>query len=175
MMGGPLPLYGDDMITVSLSDKPVSTGHMIVSPADTKITSLEQLDDKKCDMLFYGASYGATAIFEFLKAQGSNIILTEDDSTLEIDVIARNENDGLELMWQGSQADPNELKETSKSIKDAIDYEVWAHENPEEAAKADKPVEQKPAQELSADDAEVEDEKGDKKVNYLLRSLRRVP
>ncbi|MFW5865750.1 MAG: hypothetical protein ACOCU6_01515 [Nanoarchaeota archaeon] len=174
-MGEPLPLYGDDMITVSLSDKPVSIGHMIVSPADTKITSLEQLDDKKCDMMFYGASYGATAIFELLKAQGSNIILTEDNSILEINVIARNENDGLELMWNGSQADPNKLKETAKSIRDAIDYEVWAYKNPEEAAKANKPVEQKPVQELSADDAEIENETGEKKVNYLLRSLRRVP
>ena len=174
-MGEPLPLYGDENITISLSGKPVSAGHMVVNPADTKITSLGELDDEKCDMLFYGASYGATAVFEFLKAQGSNILLTEDNSTLNVDVIARNENDGLELMWTGTQADPNELKEISKSIKDAIDYEMWAYENPEEAANADKPIEQKPAEKLDADNAETEDDKGNTKVNYLLRSLRRTP
>ncbi|MGM5481062.1 MAG: hypothetical protein ACQESE_01485 [Nanobdellota archaeon] len=170
-----LPLYHDDHISIVLSGKPSSRGHMIVSPADGKKKSLGELSDKECDMLFYGASYGATALFEFLKAQGSNIIITEDDGPLQVDVIARGENDGLDLMWQGKQADPNELQDIAKNMKDAIDYEVWAYHNPEEAAKAGKPKEPKQAETMSTDEEESEDEDGNKKVNYLLRSLRRTP
>ncbi|MFP4118617.1 MAG: hypothetical protein ACLFTH_01025 [Candidatus Woesearchaeota archaeon] len=170
-----LPLYTDDYTTIVLSGKPVSKGHMIVSPTDGDKKALSELSDKECDMLFYGASYGATAIFEFLKAQGSNIILTEDDGPLKVNVIARDESDGLDLMWQGKQADPNELQEIATKMKDAIDYEVWAYRNPEEAAKAGKPTEPEKAGTLNADEEESEDSDGEKKINYLLRSLRRMP
>ena len=170
-----LPLYADDYTSLVLSGRPVSKGHMIVSPTDGNKKTLGELSDEECDMLFYGASYGATAIFEFLKAQGSNIILTEDDGPLKVNVIARNEGDGIDLMWQGKQADPNELQDVAKKMKDAIDYEVWAYDNPEEAAKAGKPKEPKAAETINADEEESEDEDGEKKVNYLLKSLRRTP
>ena len=171
-MAEQLPLYEDNQVTITLSGKPVSQGHMIVSPADGNKKSLSDLSDEECDMLFYGASYSATAIFEFLKAQGSNIILTENEGPLKLDVIARNENDGLNLMWQGQQADPNELKEVAKQVKDAIDYEVWAYNNPEEAAKAGKPKAPQEAETINADE---EGDGEDNKKNYLLRSLNRTP
>lgn len=169
-----LPLYSDDTINITLSATPITKGHMIVSPADNKKKTLGELSDDECTMLFYGASYGATAIFEYLQAKGSNIILTEDNNTLRADVIARDEEDGLELMWKGKQSDPNELQETAKSIKDAVDYELWAYNNPEEAANIDKPKEPQPTETINADEAK-KGEEGEEKVNYLLRGLNRTP
>ena len=170
-----LTLYNDSFINISLSQTPISRGHMIISPTDSKKKTLGELDDLECDMLFYGASYGATAVFEFLKEQGSNIILNENEDGVSVNVFGRRENDNLNLNIQGEQANPAELQEVAGKIKDAIDYEVWAEQNPEEAAKAGKVPEPKKAQELNVSDAETVDDEGNTTVNYLLKSLRRTP
>ena len=66
--------------------------------------------------MFFGASYGTTALFELLGAQGTNIILNESEEQLCIDVVARSENDGLNFLWEPKQGDPNELKDVAKSF-----------------------------------------------------------
>ncbi|MGM5480267.1 MAG: HIT domain-containing protein [Nanobdellota archaeon] len=172
-MSEELMLYKDDLISIALSKKAVSKGHMIVKPTES-MSSFGDLSDKQCDHLLYGASYGATAIFEFLKAHGSNIILT-DGKELKVDVIARNENDGIDMMWQGTQKDPNSLKDDATSIKDAIDKEMWMYDNPEEAKKLSQNTSpQQQGQTIDAKENEIDDD-GNEKVNYLLKSLDRIP
>ena len=61
------------------------------------------------------ASYSATAVFEFLGAQGTNIIL-HDDEEISIDIIPRFGGDGLDFQWTPNQIEDHEME----GIKDAI-------------------------------------------------------
>ena len=67
------------------------------------------------------ASVTASLLFEGLKAQGTNIILTLDTkSDLKTAVIPRFEKDGLELLWEMKQGDLQEIKNTAEKIKQAL-------------------------------------------------------
>lgn len=166
-------LYEDSLIAMHLSDQPAAKGHIEVrSKVDGK--SLTDLDDDALTHLFFGASYAATALFELVGAQGTNIILNEGDEELCVHVIARNEGDGLNFLWQPTKGNPQELSSVSKSLKDKIDYVLWARDNPEEAVKAKKgpSVSSAPVKTIKS---EVDEETGEEKVNYMLRHLRRIP
>lgn len=164
------PLYADETMQMELVAHPATKGHIkVLSAKDVK--TLEELSTDEFVQLFFGASYAATALFELLGAQGTNILLNESDSTLCIDVVARGENDGLNLLWEPKQGDPNELKDVAKAIRDKADQLVWARDNPEAAKKAKTPLTQGKATEIKK---EI-DTDGHTKENYLLRSLRRTP
>lgn len=156
-------LYQDPLIEIALSDKPCAFGHLIVTPTKESY-KIEDLSDDEVKHLFYGASYSATALFELLGAHGTNIILTElSNEKLNVNVIARKENDGLNFQWNPIKGNPLELKEVAKKIKDEIDMIKWHEEHPEENKKI---VEDKKENIL------VEKEN---KINYLLKNLERKP
>ena len=166
-------LYEDSSMQMHLSSNPVAKGHIEVRPV-AKANTLQELSDDDISHLFFGASYAATALFELVGAQGTNIILNESDDQLCVHVIARKEGDGLNFLWQPQKGNPQELSGVSKSIKDKIDYVVWARDNPKDAAKAKQgpSTSTGPTQTIAQ---EVDEETGEEKVNYLLRHLRRVP
>ena len=64
---------------------------------------------------------------------------------------------------------------TVKWFNEAKGFGFIEFVNPEEAAKANKPREPKAAETIHADAEESVNEEGEKKVNYLLKSLRRTP
>jgi diadenosine tetraphosphate (Ap4A) HIT family hydrolase len=166
-------LYEDSLIQMHLSSSPVAKGHIEVRPVK-KSKVLQDLSDDEVTHLFFGASYAATALFEMVGAQGTNIILNESDDQLCVHVIARNEGDGLNFLWQPTKGNPQELAGVSKSIKDKIDYFVWARDNPKEAAKTKKgpSVSSSPTETIKP---EIDKETGEEKINYLLKHLQRVP
>lgn len=147
---------------------PASKGHIQVVPAK-EVNSFEDLSEVEFIELFYGASYAATAGFELLGADGTNILFSDFGKGVAIDVVPRMENDGLNFLWQPVQGNPSELDELSKTIKDKVDELLWAKKNPLAAKKASESNSQNsaPAKELR--------ESEDSKVNYLLKSLRRTP
>ncbi len=152
-------LYEDDLIMMSLAENPVCAGHIVVEPKE-KFEDIQSLSDDLMTHLFFGASYAATALFELANAQGTNIILEEHD--VRINVIARDQNDGLNFLWEPTQANPQELQSLAKAIKDESDVAEWKKDNPSSAGTpAKKEV------------IKLEEEEG--KVNYLLRSLQRIP
>lgn len=166
-------LYEDDLIKMHLSSNPVAKGHIEVRPvADVK--TLQDLDDDSVAHLFFGASYAATALFELVGAQGTNMILNESDQQLCVHVIARTEGDGLNYLWQPQKGNPQELSGVSKSLKDKIDYVLWAKKNPEEAAKAKggPNISKAPAKSIKT---EINEKTGEEKINYLIKHLRRIP
>lgn len=157
--------FADEFVRFNLAMPPASKGHMQVLPAK-QATSFEDLSETEFVELFYGASYAATALFELLGAHGTNIICSDFGDGVNIDVVARSEEDNLNFLWQATQANPAELDEVSKHIKDALDEELWAKNNPQDAAKLSQ---------KSAPSAPKELEHKDGRVNYLLKSLRRTP
>ena len=152
-------IYEDDLIIMSLAQEPMAVGHIIVEPKE-KLPDLQSASDDLIKHLFFGASYAATALFELAQAQGTNIILEEHD--LRINVIARAQDDGLDLMWTPSQVDQSELQSLSKSIKDDIDVALWKKDNPES-----KPVTAQKQTLKKSDDSS--------KINYLMKSMDRIP
>ena len=125
------------------------------------------MDDNTVEHLFFGASYAATALFELIGAQGTNIIMNENNEQLCVHVLARNENDGLNFLWQPNKADPAQLKDISKQIRDKADILIYNKDNPQgDSSSAPKSVSSKPL-------TFIKPEEG--KDNYLLKSLRRIP
>ena len=172
-MSDSLILYADSIMSISLSSNPMTKGHVEVRPV-SKAKSIQDLPDDEVVHLFFGASYAASALFELIGAQGTNMILNESENQLCIHVLARFENDGLNFLWQPNKASPEELSSTASSIKDKIDYVLWAKDHPEEAKKSKEgPKLSKGATQTIK--VEVDEKTGDEKTNYLLKSLRRIP
>ena len=102
-------LYEDNATVAVLVEKPSAMGHVRVFPKKT-VQSLDELDDDTVVQLFYVASYAATAVFEGLKAQATNIIVksgTCDDNPkgqLVMHVFPRSESDSLkQVNWEPKQ------------------------------------------------------------------------
>ena len=150
-------LYEDHLISISLAENPVAVGHIVVEPKE-KFPDMQSMSDELVQHLFFGASYAATALFELANAQGTNIILEEHD--VRINVVARSQDDGLNFLWEPKQANPQELQSIAKSIKDKVDINEWAKNNPKGST-----VQKKVEVIESTDD----------KPNFLLKSLERVP
>lgn len=163
-------LFEDTLIEIALSEKPMSKGHIEVRPKK-EVKSMSDLSDEEIQHLFYGASYAATALFELMGAHGTNILVNEDDNQLCVHVLARAEGDGLNFLWEPKQANPADLKDAASLIKDKLDYELWAIKNPEKAAKKNAPIQNNSAEVISADKSDDKDAP----VNYLLKSLQRIP
>ena len=143
-------IYEDEIVKVGLPDKAATKGHLQVS---TSFSSLEEMPDDIVEHLFFTSSFSATALFELLQAQGTNIIMNEG----VVDVIARIPDDGLNFLWTPTKADPAELDKVCSQIKDKTD--VIGVEKVKKAP-------------LNMDDKKI---LKDDKINYLIRSLRRIP
>lgn len=109
-------IYEDEKVLVIASPNPQCVGHVeIYSKEEEKY--FENLSSKSAYHMFYTASFAATALFEGLKAQGTNIIMKtgkatdNEDERLVLHVIQRKENDGLDLMLKpGKQGDVKEIE-----------------------------------------------------------------
>jgi len=118
-------LYEDEKVVVSTPKNPQALGHMVVHSKDDP-TAFENLNETSASHLWYVASYAATAVFEGLKAQGTNILLktgVSDDNPkghIELHVIPRYENDGIDLFWT-----PMEDKPDTETIRQKISDELF--------------------------------------------------
>ncbi|MDD3175669.1 MAG: hypothetical protein PHU51_04285 [Candidatus Nanoarchaeia archaeon] len=157
-------LFSDSLISIDLSDAPVSKGHIIVSPV-RDVKNLIDLSDDEISTLFFGASYSATALFELIGAHGTNIFLTEGNSKLELNVVARKENDGLNMLWNPTELSSSDMDGIFNKLKDTVDKLIWERDNPEEAKKAKEVI--------SVKKEEIVEEKG--KKNILFNIFNRKP
>ncbi len=174
-------VYEDAVCLAYLPSDAAAVGHIHVIPKDHTET-LEQLPDSLAVQLFYVASYAASAIYEGLASQGTNIICNNGAGAgakghLSLHVIPRFENDGISLTWQPKQLPPLDFDDVLKKIKDKADFidykgakkEVPAlqHVVPQEAAAV--PQEAPPAKESPK---EIIDKGED---NYMIKHLYRIP
>ncbi|MBT4541041.1 HIT family protein [Candidatus Woesearchaeota archaeon] len=156
-------VYEDAAVMAILSDEPTIFGHLLVFPKQHNLT-LEEVDDKVVTQLFYVASYAATAIFEGLGAEGTNIIICNGKNSSQkydhivIDVLPRKTNDGLDFKWEPKKLSPEEMDTTMGKIKDKADVMNYQGE--------DKP---------KTESKEETDPTSLNEDNYIVRHLRRIP
>ncbi|MGM5481939.1 MAG: HIT family protein [Nanobdellota archaeon] len=117
-------IYEDEKLVAGIPENPQQIGHIVIYSKEES-SNIENLDFETAAHLFYVSSFAATAVFEGLKAQGSNIILktgkSDDnpDSWLEIHVLPRYEEDSIVVLNQPMRDKPN-MEETAKVIKDKM-------------------------------------------------------
>jgi len=169
-------LYQDDQVVAALKDTVVLPGQVTVFPKE-HFTIMEMVPEdilKKCSVM---ANKIGAAVFESLGAQGTNIVVQNGLGAgqkvphFAIEVIPRNESDGLDLQWKTKQLMEDEIESVFKILKEEADkIDLSRKEN----SKKDKI--KKNGEEVIVKDGDTEMKvKKDKGENYLLKSLRRVP
>jgi histidine triad (HIT) family protein len=117
-------IYEDEKVLVISSPTPLAEGHVIIYSQD-EANDYEKLDKDSGLHMFSVASFCATAVYEGLKAAGSNIVLKtgksndNPDGRACIHVLSRNENDGIDILGEVLEPKP-ELEGIAASIKDKM-------------------------------------------------------
>ncbi|MBW2992316.1 HIT family protein [Candidatus Woesearchaeota archaeon] len=159
-------VYYDEICIAYLKQMPASAGHIILIPKK-HYTIFEQVPDFEVSHLFKIASKLSTVAFETFGHGGTNIIVQNGEAAgqthphFSIEIVPRNENDGLNFLWQPKQLSEEEMSTAELMLKEeAANIGGFGIERREEKVKEGK--------------AEtLKEEKG--KESYLLKSLRRVP
>lgn len=163
-------IYEDNAVMAVLTDEPTIFGHVWVFPKQ-HLKTIEEIDDKIVTQLFYVASYTASALFEGLGAEGTNIIICNGDHCsqkyphLIIDVMPRKANDGIDFRWTPKRLEEEEMKSSQDKIKDKADLIVH---NEKKQKQMQMPKEAKEKEEKK-EEIPYEEE------NYLVRHLTRLP
>ena len=164
-------VYEDPWTQIVVPEESAVAGHVQVV-CKLPATTIADLEDEHVEHLFFVASYAGTAVFELLGVQGTNMVLTENDGPLVIDILARKADDGLDILWSPTQLDQTELQSSAKSIRDAIDILLWHENNPKEEPVPEPAVQAQPD---SSNEKQPSEKKTASKENYLIKHLRRVP
>jgi diadenosine tetraphosphate (Ap4A) HIT family hydrolase len=115
-------LYEDENVMAIIPERPITKGHLQVL-SKKHHESLQDIDDKDVEHLFYAASFSATALFENLEAHGTNIIANtggelKKGGHFHIDVIARKTGDSLNFLWKPKKLPEADMKAAQGKIKD---------------------------------------------------------
>ncbi len=118
-------IYEDEKVLCIISNKCAVPGHIEIYSKEEE-SLIENLTEESSSHLFLLASSSATAVFEGMKAHGTNIILksgkTDDNPSgiLSIHVIPRFVDDSLkDILWKPQQPSYN-LDDVTQKIKDKI-------------------------------------------------------
>lgn len=166
-------LYQDDEVVIAVKDTVVLPGQVTIFPKE-HFTIMEMVPEhilKKCSAL---ANKVGIAVFESLGVQGTNVIVQNGLGAgqkvphFAIEVIPRNENDGLNLIWQPKQLMEDEVEGTFKLLKEEAEKIDLSKKEKEKLGK-DKEMT------VKDEDTEMKVKKEKKGDNYLVKSLKRVP
>jgi diadenosine tetraphosphate (Ap4A) HIT family hydrolase len=161
-------IYEDSDLAVAVRDLAVTPGQLTVFPKK-HFTIMEMVPDevlRKCSVM---ANKVSIAAFEALGSKGTNILIEnglgagQKRPHFGIEIIPRQEEDGLNLGWAGrEQLSEEEMERVSGLVKEML-------------SRKEEPVLEE-RKEVS--DAEKKEEKKEGKKdgkNYLLKSARRMP
>jgi histidine triad (HIT) family protein len=159
-------LYEDEHLRI-MHEKQASRGHILIAPKQ-HLTLADDITDQLMEHLFFAANYASAILFELTGAHGTNIIMTEGNEHVHLDIIERKQDDGLNFLWKPKKLSNEEMDSALKKIKDALivgKKEEAPKQTPLSAlGKKDEPQE-----------IRVEDGKVDGKVNWMVRQLDRIP
>ncbi|MFH1649909.1 MAG: hypothetical protein ABIA93_05145 [Candidatus Woesearchaeota archaeon] len=105
-------------VSIRLPGKPACLGHVQVFPL-RNVPALNLLSNEERHELFTISNTLSAILFEMLNAHGTNIIVQENP--VRADIIARFQDDGIDLQWSGNRAEQSDLDSTRKAINDRID------------------------------------------------------
>ena len=176
-------VYEDAVVIAYLSPDPSAVGHIIVVPKQHAET-LEELPDALATQLFYVASYTASAVYEGLASQGTNIICNNGPGAgikghVTLHIIPRKENDGLSFVWEPKQVAPADFDDIVKKVKDKADYIGVKKETRKTVA----PVVMSSPQTVPQESVETPSPEGPQKEviakgeeeNYMIKHFYRIP
>ncbi len=131
-------IYEDEKVLIVLNPQPQAAGHLTVYSQEQQ-HDFEKLDKDAGLHMFSAASFCASAVYEGLKAHGSNIILKtgmsldNPDGRLSVHVLPRFQDDGLDFSGK-----PLEKKQDLDSVKSRLKDKLFAVEH--SMKKKEKPV-----------------------------------
>lgn len=121
-------IYDDGTVICVLDINPANKGHVIVFPRK-HAQVLGQLNDDEVSHLFKVANKTASAVFENLKAEGTNIFVANGVAAGQnmphviVHVIPRFQNDGIVFQWKGKKMDEKDLDEVKNILIGKIKFE----------------------------------------------------
>jgi histidine triad (HIT) family protein len=161
-------IYEDDLILAVLDVNGANPGHCFVIPKN-HYPIIEQVPDQELENLFSVANKISSSIFEKLKVQGTNIFVAngipagQTVAHFLINVIPRQENDGINLQWKPKQLTQEEMSTVELKLKESIqNIGVGKIE------KTDQPK-------TIPENAEIQPISDDDEEDYIAKQLRRVP
>ena len=170
-------LHKDGTVTITTPSQPAKKGHITIT---TGKQTMEDMSEDDFAHFLSAASFSSNALFELGGAEGTNIII-DDLGELKAHVITRTSDDGLQLQWDGKQADQQTLADAAGKIRDKCDYidaqpSAGNEEQPApQPASPQTPAPQQGTKEESDHKEEKDTPKKDKVRNYLLQKLDRIP
>ena len=166
-------LYQDDDLVVAVKDLGVTPGQITVFPKK-HATIMEMVSDEVLEKCSVMANKVSIAVFEGLGAQGTNIIVQNGLAAgqkiphFAIEIIPRQENDGLNLQWEPKQLMEDEMESTFLALKEGVEKGV-------EPIKEEKKEEKKSSDKSDDKKEDSEKKKKEDKDNYMIKQLRRIP
>ena len=161
-------VFEDDSLLAVLDINGANPGHCFIMPKE-HYPIIEQVPDKEIGKIFNVANKISSAVFETLRAQGTNIFVAngipagQTVAHFMVNVIPRFEKDGINLQWQPKQLDEEEMSTVELKLKEyAKNIGSFQAEGKKEVVH-----EEHAAKSPAADEDEEDD--------YFSRQMRRVP
>lgn len=116
-------VYEDELVLAVLDVNGANPGHCFVMPKN-HYPIIEQVPDIEVGRLFQVSNKISSAIFESLGARGTNIFVAngipagQTVAHFTINVIPRQENDGINLQWQPKQLSEEEMSTVELKLKE---------------------------------------------------------
>jgi hypothetical protein len=121
-------------------------------------------------LLGFCANVTASVLFERLQAQGTNIIISLNENDARVDVLARYENDGVNILWNPKPADPASLAQAQERIRNKT-FILSAEQPKETHGEPARKTEELPIQQNATDKESMSEEEED----HLVKQLHRIP
>ncbi len=172
-------IYEDDEVVAAVKDLVSIPGQITVFPKE-HLTIMEMVPDKILKKCSFIANKAGISIFESLGAQGTNIIVQNGTGAgqkvphFAIEILPRQEGDGLNLQWEAKQLAEDEAEATYMILKEEADKLGDLGKEKKENVK-EKKVAGKPAQNGKKEKQEEAVAGEKEEENYMLNSLRRIP
>lgn len=148
-------IVDNPVFSEEIPDKGLTPGHLRFH--------LKQVDKNDIALVGFCANVTASLLFERLQAQGTNIIISLRKDAPHVDVIARTEEDGLNLVWPPKSIDATQLNDIAERIKGKTF--LLGKETPKPTEVVLAPPKEQPKPE---DMTEAEED-------YLVKQLHRIP
>lgn len=174
-------VYEDAVVRAELAEDAAVRGHVLVRP-QRAAKRLCELSADESGHLFLVASYSAAILFQGLQAQGTNLVVNEDEERLTLHVLARAENDGLNFAWKPQQLPEGVMDEAAERIRDKMPAKSALQRPQEGSSASERPAqaesaapETKPAEQAPAPKQKGPIEAAEERENYLIKQLIRIP
>lgn len=172
-------LFENDKIIILLAVNPATSGHIQIFPK-THYTIIEQVPNEELDYLTMVANKISILLFELLKVHGTNIIVQNGVPAgqtiphFSLNIIPRRTDDGLKLDWDIKQATPEALESIHRIINEGLIMSDPANNSAvtNMIVTSENPTPQT-VQEPISNTEKITSK--DKKTNYYLKSLERIP